>query len=76
VVRPSITYFESVYILTGWYGGIASNVVMITAISPIWLDWAFPGIHRAQFLGSSCVNQTPFLQCAFFLPLFMQALLV
>jgi len=75
-VRPSIMYFESVYILTGWYGGIVSNMAIIAAISPIWLDWAFPGIHRARFLGSSHANQTPLPQCAFFLLLFMQAPLV
>jgi len=75
-VNPSIMYFESVCILTGWYGGMTSSAATTAAISPIWLDWASPGIRSAWFLGSSCANQTPLLHCAFFLPLFMQALSV
>jgi len=49
---------------------------MTAAISPTWLDWAFLGIRRALFLGSSWANQTPLLQHAFLLLLFMQALSV
>ena len=71
-VNPSIMYFKSVRILTGWYGGITSSAVTTAAILPIWLDWTSPGICSARFLGSSCANQTPLPHHAFFLPLFMQ----
>ena len=49
---------------------------MTAAISLTWLDWVFPGIHRALFLGSSWANQTLLPQHAFLLPLFMQVLSV
>jgi len=73
VVRPLITYFELLHILTGWYGGITSSAAMTATISPIWLDWASLGICRARFLGSSCLNHTPLPHHAFFLLLSMQA---
>ena len=76
VVRPSSTYFESVSILTGWYGGMISSAAMTAMISPIWLDWVSPGTHSARFRGSFCANQTPLLQHAFCFPLSMQAPLV
>ena len=71
-----MTYLESVQILTGWYGGVISSTTMTAAILPIWFDWASPGIQRALFLRLSWVNQTPLLQHAFILPLFIQALSV
>jgi len=46
---------------------------MTAAILPTWFDWCSLGICSAWFLGSSWPNQTPLLQHAFFLPLFIQA---
>jgi len=73
VVRLLITYFESLHILTSWYRGITSSATMTTTILPIWLDWVSPGICRAWFLGSSCLNHTLLPHHVFFLPLSMQA---
>ena len=42
-MRPSITYCESVYILSGQLWGIVSAVTIIAAISPIWFDCSSPG---------------------------------
>ena len=72
-VRPSMTYLESVAIFKGWYGAVAAAAAITAAISPTWLDWASPGIHRAKFLGLSLLNHIPLPHLAFCLLLSIHA---
>jgi hypothetical protein len=44
-VNPSITYLESVMIFSSWFVGAASIAVMTAPSSPIWFDWACPGMQ-------------------------------
>ena len=72
-MRLSITYCESVYILSGQLWGIVSAVTIIVAISPIWFDCSSPGTRMALFCSWFGLNQIPLPQCAFAFPFLKQA---
>jgi hypothetical protein len=76
VVRPSITYFESVTIVSGCDFGTAATAIITATISPTWLDWALPGTHRAWLFGLLWLNHIPLPQVALVFPLFRHALSV
>lgn len=68
-VSPSMTYFESVIIVSGQNGGVASAAFMIATISPTWLDWWGPGTLIDLLRWSFGAYQIPLPQCAFIFPL-------
>jgi len=73
MVKPSIVYLESEMIRRGWDRGTNSMAIIITVISPIWFDCMGPGTLMAAFSGLLGPAQTPALQMAFLLLLFIQA---
>ncbi len=69
VVRPFITYFESVNISSGWNGGVAFIASMTATSSPTWFDWDSPGTLITWFFLSSGLYHIPLPLCTFIFPL-------
>lgn len=72
-VRPSITYLESVTILSLRKFGVTSAVAMTAMSSPTWFDWCGPGTFIALFSLCSLPNHIPLLHFASTFPFFIHA---
>jgi hypothetical protein len=68
-----MTYFESVFIMIGWYFGAISAAAITAQISPTWFDCVFPGILSAAFLWLFSPNQIPLPHLASSFPLLKHA---